>query len=188
MESTQPYNPPTSIITRLRWSLRDAKHRFCVWWRRSCDRLKWIGHKEGNSEAYARRELELAGWFDDDSFYGDMMGHAVLRMIREFSDEGHSGMSAGIATGLFKTLADFNPLTPLTGEDDEWNEIGEGRFQNRRCSHVFKDLGPEGFTAYDSEGRIFREPDGSCFQSRDSRVTITFPYTPKREYVDVSPA
>ena len=39
--------------------------------------------------------------------------------------------------------------------------------------------------AWDSQGRIFRESNGSCFQSAESRVDITFPYTPKREYVDV---
>lgn len=29
------------------------------------------------------------------------------------------------------------------------------------------------------------EPDGGCYTSRDSLVPVTFPYTPKSEYVDV---
>ena len=45
---------------------------------------------------------------------------------------------------------------------------------------MFKENGE----AYDGEGRIFRDPDGSCFTSIDSRVPVTFPYVPKREYVD----
>lgn len=129
---------------------------------------------------YAKSELERAGYFDKDSDYGGLLGPAVLKMVEQFSDEGHSGYSARIAMTLFEKVAMFEPLTPLTGEDDEWNEIGGGSYQNRRCSHVFKDA----TGAYDSVGRIFRDPDGSCIQNKNSRVYITFPYTPKTEYVD----
>lgn len=150
-------------------------------WRAFCERLKWIGHKPGNLEVFAREELRRAGWFDNDAMYGDMMPNSVLSMVRQFADEGHSGMSASIAVSLFREVAMFKPLTPLTGDDDEWNEVGDGVFQNKRCSHVFK----KNDQAYDIEGRIFREPDGVCYTSRDSRVDINFPYTPTREYVDV---
>lgn len=135
-----------------------------------------------NLKNYARSELERAKMFSKDGdFYGGMMGNAVMKLIDVFADEGHSGMSASVAVQLFERLARFEPITPLTGADDEWIEVGDGLFQNTRCSHVFKEDG----AAYDSEGRIFREPSGSCYTSRDSRVPITFPYTPKREYVDV---
>lgn len=130
---------------------------------------------------FAEDEMRRAGLFDKDSDYGGMLGDAVLKMVKTFSDEGHSGMSASMAIRIFEKVARFEPLTPLTGEDDEWNEVGEGYFQNRRCSHVFKENGH----AYDSEGKIFREPDGYCFTNRDSRVPVTFPYTPSHEYVDV---
>ena len=138
----------------------------------------------GNMEAYAKAELERAGWFKPDGFYGDMMGHAVMKMIKLFADEGHSGMSASVAVGLFKTLANWEPLTPLTGEDDEWTECGSGVFQNKRCSRVFKDSDGR---AYDIEGKVFREPGGCSYTSRDSRVFVTFPYTPTTEFVDVQP-
>ena len=134
-----------------------------------------------NLEDFARDELTRAGLFSKGGDYGGMLGDAVMKMIKVFADEGHSGFSANMAINLFERVARFEPLTPLTGEDDEWNEVGTGVFQNRRCSHVFKENGE----AYDSTGRIFREPSGACFTSRDSRVPITFPYTPKTEYVDV---
>lgn len=134
-----------------------------------------------NLEDFARDELTRAGLFSKGSDYGGMLGDAVMKMIKVFADEGHSGFSANMAINLFERVARFEPLTPLTGEDDEWNEVGTGVFQNRRCSHVFKENGE----AYDSTGRIFREPSGACFTSRGSRVPITFPYTPKTEYVDV---
>ncbi|MFA6134695.1 MAG: hypothetical protein WC869_11835 [Phycisphaerae bacterium] len=137
-----------------------------------------------NLVRHAEEELRRAGLFDADSDYGGMMGPAVLNMVRQFSDEGHSGYSAGLAIAAFKKVAAFEPLTPLTGDDSEWVEYEPGQFQNRRCSHVFKTA--DG--AYDIDGRIFREPDGACFTNGDSRVPVTFPYTPKREYIDVPAA
>lgn len=131
---------------------------------------------------YARSELEAIGAFTEDGdFYGGMTGNAVMELIEVFAAQGHSGMSAGLVRGLFNKLAAYEPLRPLTGDESEWNEVGEGLFQNKRCFHVFK----ENNEAYDIEGRIFREPNGACFTSKDSRVLVTFPYTPKHEYVDV---
>jgi hypothetical protein len=135
-----------------------------------------------NLVSHAETELRLAGFFDKDSMYGGMLGNAVLQMVKLFADEGHSGMSANLAVSAFERVARFEPLTPLTGADDEWTEVGDGVWQNKRCSHVFK--GEDG-RAYDIDGKIFREPDGGCFTNSDSRVYVTFPYTPKREYVDV---
>ncbi len=152
-------------------------------------RLKWwakahlLPRKPCNLERYAESERRRAGLFDGDSDYGGMMGPAIVKMIRQFSDEGHSGFSAGLAISIFEKLARFEPLSPLTGEDDEWGEpfTNEGTQQNRRCSHVFREGNGE---AYDGEGRIWKDPDGGCYQNFYSRVPVTFPYTPKREYVD----
>ena len=81
-------------------------------------------------------------------------------------------------------MAAFEPWGPLTGEDHEWGEPinGDGTQQNRRCSHVFRDA--EG-RAYDIQGKVFTDPDGCSYTSQDSRVNVTFPYTPHTEYVDV---
>jgi|SRR5579863_2061935 len=134
-----------------------------------------------NLEAHAKKEMEIAGLFDKDSDYGGMLADAVMKMIKVFGDEGHSGFSANMAINIFEKVARFEPLTPLKGTDDEWMEIGPDEFQNIRCSHVFKKNG----AAYDIDGRIFREPNGVCYTSFESRVPVTFPYVPKREYVDV---
>lgn len=132
---------------------------------------------------YARTELEAIGAFTrKGDFYGGMTGNAVMELVACFAKQGHSGMSAGIVRQLFDKLARWEPLSPLTGADDEWHECGDGVFQNRRCSRVFKDR--EGNT-YDIDGRVFREPNGSCWTSRESRVPVTFPYTPTTVYVDV---
>ncbi len=71
----------------------------------------------------------------------------------------------------------------FTGEkDDEWNEE-DGFFQNKRCSRVLKN--EKDGQAYDIRGKVFVEPDGVSYTSRDSRVDIEFPYVPKTEYVNV---
>lgn len=134
-----------------------------------------------NLRNHAETELKAAGLFDKDSDYGGMLAEAVLELVDKFSDQGHSGFSAKQTIRIFSKVADFEPLVPLTGEDDEWNEVGDGVFQNRRCSHIFKENGQ----AYDIQGRVFREPSGACFTSKDSRVDIDFPHTPSTEYVDV---
>jgi hypothetical protein len=135
----------------------------------------------GNLELHAKKEMEIAGLFDKGSAYDGLLGPAVMKMIKVFADEGHSGYSARMAVDIFEKVARFEPLTPLTGTDDEWHEVGPGVYQNVRCSHVFKENGQ----AYDIDGRIFREPNGSCFTNVESRTPVTFPYTPTREYVDV---
>ena len=135
----------------------------------------------GNLRTHAEVELAAAG--AGDSLYGDLLPKAVLELIDCFAAQGHSGMSAGIVIQMFAKLARFEPLAPLTGADDEWNEIGEGKFQNRRCSHVFKENGK----AYDIDGIVFRDPDGGCYTNRESRVPVEFPYTPTTKYVDTEP-
>jgi hypothetical protein len=136
---------------------------------------------ESNLVTHAK--IELRAKLQDDGYDGEI-ARAVLELIEVFSKQEHSGMSAGFAISTFERLARFEPLGPLTGADDEWNEVGDGVFQNRRCSHVFKQADRFDGQPYDIQGRIFRDPDGSCWQNGDSHVPITFPYTPKTEYVD----
>jgi hypothetical protein len=143
---------------------------------------------DSNTVSFAKNELTTAGLFDKDSDYDGMLGDAVLELVNVFSYQGHSGFSAGMCVNIFKKVALHEPLGPLTGEDDEWNNCWDmdpdsDLFQNKRCSHVFKE-GIDG-TAYDINGKIFREPDGMTYTSRDSRVDAIFPYTPVSEYVDV---
>ena len=135
---------------------------------------------------HALREFKAAKWMKEDGTYDcgmqKMMCNQVLELLTLFSSHGHSGSSAPYAINLFRTLAKFEPVVPLTGEDSEWNEISTNLWQNNRCGHIFKESNN---MSYDSQGKIFREPDGCCYTSKDSRVYITFPYTPKSEYVDV---
>ena len=149
-----------------------------------------------NYNSHAMTEFRAAGWVDENGKYCDEMQQAicehVLKLLEVFDGEGHSGTSAGYTVHLFEKLAMFNPIFPLTGEDWEWNDVSEygggTKYQNKRCSHVFKDI--DGRT-YDIEGKVFWEwwtdQDGekrkSYYTCSDSHIDIEFPYTPTREYV-----
>jgi len=136
---------------------------------------------ESNMVAHCR--LELRDWYSDTG-PNQWMARDIEELLSLFSMQGHSGSSAPFAIAVFKALASFEPWSPLTGAPDEWSEPvdSDGMCQNRRCGHVFRRA--DG-SAFDSEGRVFREPSGAAYTSKDSRVEVTFPYTPKREYVDV---
>lgn len=147
-----------------------------------------------NLKNHALMEFRAAGWCDESGKFDDEMQEAicnhVLKLLEVFADEGHSGSSAPYAVNVFKTLAMFEPLVPLTGEDWEWNEVHDGVFQNKRCSHVFKQADRFDGQAYDIDGIIFYdwytnnngEKIKSYFTSKESCVPITFPYTPTKEY------
>jgi hypothetical protein len=136
-----------------------------------------------NYKNYAIDELTRIGMYGSGDKMNDMMCDHILKMVDLFAEEGHSGFSAGYAISILQKLLRFEPLSPLTGEDDEWCEVSDGLFQNKRLSRVFKN-GKDG-QAYDINGRVFVEPDGVSYTSRDSRVYIEFPYIPKTEYVNV---
>jgi len=105
---------------------------------------------------WAEQELKLAGYDINDPEDGPnrWLAEGTLELLKVFSEQGHSGMSAPYAVALFEKLALWKPIAPLTGEDDEWNEVGESTWQNRRNSVVFK--GEDG-QAYWIEGRVFWE-------------------------------
>jgi hypothetical protein len=151
-----------------------------------------------NIHYHAMSEFRAAGFIDENGNYCDEMQEAicknVLKMLEVFIDEGHSGFSAPYTINMFSKLASFEPLVPLSGEDWEWSEVSEGVFQNKRCSHVFKQADRFDGQAYDIDGKVFwswheTEEFGALtkdfYTSGDSFVPITFPYTPKREMVFV---
>lgn len=148
---------------------------------------------------HAKLEFQAAGWVDENGKFKDDMQELictqVLELLEKFSKHGHSGTSAPYAINLFSKLAKFEPIVPLTGEDWEWNDLSEmsGRpyFQNKRCSHVFKDSESFDGQAYDSNAVVYwswwtdpetGEKSKSYFTKRESRRPITFPYTPVTVY------
>jgi hypothetical protein len=146
---------------------------------------------------WAEQELRYAGYDCNDSEDGPnkWLAEGTLELLKVFSEQGHSGSSAPYAVALFEKLAMWKPIAPLTGEDDEWMEISDDTWQNKRNSAVFKE---ENGQAYWIQGRVFWEwysspdiDDGKPYKSYytgfDSRVNIEFPWTQpdEPEYVFV---
>ena len=79
-------------------------------------KLAWrvLTYKTGNIMRHAEREL------------GEGFDIELQEILLVFSSQGHSGMSAGITTSLVEKLMRYEPIGPLTGEDSEWNEVGDG--------------------------------------------------------------
>lgn len=122
---------------------------------------------------HAKSELAMIGEPDDEM--QQEMNNGIIKVIEAFSGEGHSGFSAGYAIGKIERLLRFLPLTPLTGEDDEWNQVTDGLYQNKRCSSVFKQDG----RTYDIDAEIFTDDGGETYYHKGGhRVYIEFPYSP----------
>ena len=123
---------------------------------------------------YAKNELKKIGMIDSGEPYNDLVTKAILDLIELFASQDHSGFTAPYVINVFSRLAKFKPLSPLTGEDDEWNDVGDGHLQNKRYHAVFKDK--EGI-AYNIEWKVFTNDNGETWYTcRDSRVNVTFPY------------
>jgi hypothetical protein len=151
---------------------------------------------------HSKLELQMAGYFDEDSDYGGALGEAVMELIEVFAKQGHSGMSAAMVNGLFTKLANYEPLSPITGKDEEWGDIRDYSdnpyYQNKRESALFKYS--DGSVHY-IKAIVKRTPDGitwtgplyltredaiNCVDRIGSKLEIKgFPFIPKTFYIDV---
>lgn len=110
----------------------------------------------------------------------EKINNDILSIIEVFSNQGHTGFTANYTINILERLLRYQPLSPLTGEDDEWvktSDYGDTEisFQNKRCPSVFKN---ENGIAYNVEGKVFSEDGGKTwFTSKASKVYIEFPYT-----------
>jgi hypothetical protein len=106
----------------------------------------------------AQYEMERIGFPPDEVT-------AMTTILEVFFDTWDSGGAVHAMAPVLQKLIAGKPLSPLTGEPDEWVEVGPNMMQNKRLGSVFKNTGEGGF-AYDIDG-----PEG--------RVPIRFPYSPK---------
>lgn len=132
---------------------------------------------------HAENELRAIGMLDSTDEMNKLTSTQILELIDLFASHGHSGFSAPYAVGLFEKLARFKPLAPLAGDDSEWHEVGEGHWQNKRFSSVFKDADGR---AYDIDAVYYTEPNGCSFTRGGNRQYIEFPYTPTQRQVKVN--
>lgn len=109
---------------------------------------------DSNLVRHAEYEMRLAGLYDEDADYGGLITEAVMALVREFASQGHSGGSAAITLAVLEKVLRFQPLTPLTSDPGEWDDVsemvGHSLWQNRRDPSAFSEDG--GQTWYHVEG------------------------------------
>lgn len=130
-----------------------------------------------NITEYAKSELERLG--KDKEGMQELINKDILEIVERFASQGHSGFSASYALSVLERLLRFKPLTALTGEEEEWNDLKWGAWQNKRCNSVFKH---EDGTVTDVDGVVVSDNGGiTWFTRKDFQKQITFPYTPPIE-------
>ncbi len=108
---------------------------------------------------HAEYELRRAG-------VDERIRRAVMKLLKKLSKQGQLGCCTHCILDIFYKLSRSKPLTPLTGEDEEWIKVKENLLRNRRCQTVFRT--PATGETWDMDFREGKEP-------------ITFPYTPGAE-------
>lgn len=126
---------------------------------------------------------EMNSWESDDMTQA--MKKDILELIEVFSKQGHSGLSASYCINVFTKLARYEPLSALTGNDDEWALVTDDLFQNTRDSRIFKEktTGKSHFidAIIFDDGNLFTGIRGGI----SSEQNINFPFYPKSFYVKV---
>lgn len=131
--------------------------------------LKKITKWKSDSNIIIHAKRELPGFDPNADDMDKLMAKQLIQMVSVFSHHNHSGFSASFATSLLNGILKFEPLSPLTGEESEWELVtypspdkkGETLYQNKRCSRVFKRVDKNNkINCYDINGKVFIDTDG----------------------------
>jgi DNA adenine methylase len=114
---------------------------------REIDRLETVepsaARKEWKPEGktfleHATHWVRSRGLLDSDSDYDGMLGEAVLRLAKTFSEEGHSGMSAMAARTYFNWLMDaWDGVNTITLNDEDLERVRE-TLAKQSVEHIAK--------------------------------------------------
>lgn len=126
---------------------------------------------------YAKKEMALAGYSGDNK---RRLQLCIYQLIQTFESQGHRNFETSFIVDIFQKLAQFQPISPLLGTDEEWIAYDKNTLQNVRCHTVFKKI--DTGRAYDTNVYVARDAEGRCY-STEVEYPVTFPYMPHTEYV-----
>lgn len=161
-------------------------------------------------QSYAKRELDILVKSTPNSIVKDLVPE-LSALCEKFDKLFQGGVlnpltikaesQASTLSKVVKHLCLLEPISPIMGTDDEWDDISKWlekkpgyKFQNNRCSFIFKNGKDE--QAYYSQAIIFKVGKTKTFIGSGS-VTLegeiidsiqnikTFPFTPRTFYIDV---
>ena len=143
----------------------------------------------GNTLKWAEREVEI--WKEDckddpDIVYISGCVESALKAYKAVLEDSHSGMSWCITKDILTTLMEGKPLTLLADREEDWDQISDNKWQNKRYSKLFKKVDEDGvphyhdigrFTCIDQKGAYFA--NGFIFSEVEKLVDpIKMPYYP----------
>ena len=160
----------------------DFKKKLKAWQKKQIDRMKDQDYElvADNPDMFKKRTKQQLQEAVDD-YTEDLL---ELLSVMERDENPAETLS------LFEKLTEERPLTPLTGEDNEWEYIpmlkdGDemvGLQQNKRCNWVYKHRG----IAKDYQAILYHSTSrGLSYYDKTSQKEITFPYLPVTEVVEV---
>jgi hypothetical protein len=112
---------------------------------------------------HAEQEMRLAGLYDEDADYGGMIPEAVLKVVKVFSEEGHSGYSARLTGDILQKVLRFQTLTPINSDPQFWMEVSA------------EQMGRPGVWQSTRDGTYFSEDGGQTFYCLDDPEKKNFP-------------
>lgn len=158
------------------------------------------------TKSYAESELDILTKYNTDPENRPIIEefrNEIIALCDKFGKSGQSGGSAPYTaqalSSAIKKLCLREPICPLTGLDDEWNDVSydsgknETLFQNNRNSALFKNNSG----VYYIDAIVFKGQNGSCFTSggvnlpnsdeiiRSKQYIKSFPFEAKTFYIDV---
>ena len=138
---------------------------------KNCPKIGFINH--------AREQFYECDWVDNRGESCDEYQDRVMKDLFDLLGQLDSEYSDSELENIlvsFERLAQYKPLTPLTGSNSEWKDTGD-HFQNLRCSSVFKEKDTTE-KSYDIDATRYRDSEGRIYGMTDSRRKIEFPYFP----------
>lgn len=150
---------------------------------------------------WARQEVQLAGAKmkgndKDDIMYMTACYSSALKAYKSLIDDGHSGMSFSITSGILEKLLHNIPLTPIEDTPIMWTHTytdgNEENYQHKRMPSLFKIVNTKtGVIRFSDNNRIICKntirPYAAAFYSNfitkiiDGMFPIEFPYMPTKE-------
>ena len=142
-------------------------------------------------ESYTKNELAYNGMIDTEGKLlvdGDtgLMLNMVKELMSTFYSDQYASIDKDVAIEVFQRLLKNIPISPLTGGDDEWVDIGdelEPLWKNSRCSTVLKDANGAWDTSVYINLSWVKDasfnggvPFKMYFVAENQKVPIKFPY------------
>lgn len=116
--------------------------------------------------AHAERELQLAGLFDKDADYGGAAANHVMDLIRLFSSGSHSGASAQIVISLFTQLANYEVLSDITDDPEEWENTLDAYGPDAGQANLWQNLRGPAYFSHDAGKHWVRFDTGAKGKSK----------------------